>query len=264
MKAQRRQELKANSLLWQLQGLPEKIKEYQSQIALVVILIALAIVLVRYRMNAAEQRLIDAQAAMGIANDDLQNLRNTVAFGQTDPEIVMKTRESAYADGLEQADAAFQKLPDSMSAMKAQALLDKGDFNFEMANFPALPGAATRPSLRPAESTDTLLNSAAEAYGQVLQSFPDQKFAVVSARFGLAAVNENRAAWADAKTQYQAILDSDAEQPFKDIAKQRLDLIPQLSQPVTMGLQAATKESVEIGPPMPALQTVTTQPSNKK
>jgi tetratricopeptide (TPR) repeat protein len=265
MKAQRRHELKSNSLIWTLQGLPEQIKKYQSRIALVMVLVALAIVLVRYRITAAEQRLVDAQAAMGIATDDLARLRNSVYYRGTDLDTVMKTREAAYSDGLEQADAAFQKASDSRPAMKAQALLDKGDFNFEMANFPELPGATTQASLRPAESQDSLLSGAADAYGQVIQNYPDQKFAVVAARFGLAAVNENRGAWDDAKTQYQAILDSDAEQAFKDVAKQRLDLLPQLSQPVTIGLQAATKESVGVEPmPIPALRAVTTQPSTKK
>jgi hypothetical protein len=256
MKAQRRQELKANSLLWHLQGLPELIKKYQSQIALVAVLIALAVVLVRYRMTAAEQRLLDAQAAMAIATEDLSRLKNLAAYRDEDLDGIMKAREEAYADGLQQADTAFQKAPDSEGAMKAHALLDKGDLNFEMANFPELPGAATRPALRPAESEDTLLNGAAEAYNQVIQDYPTQKFAAVAARFGLAAVNENRAAWDDARKQYQAILDSDAEQGFKDLAKERLALLSQLSQPVTIDLQAATQPTVGLG--------ATTLPTTRK
>jgi hypothetical protein len=261
MKAQRRQELKANSLLWHIQGLPEQIKKYQSQIALVLLLIALAIVLIRYRMNAAEQRLYDAQAAMAIAGEDLTRLRSLQAFGLGDLENLMKAREEAFEDGLQQADTAFQKAPDSQAAMKAQALLDKGDLNFEMANFPELPGASTRPALRPAESEDTLLSGAADAYSQVINGYADQKFAVAASRFGLAAVSENRGNWDDAKKQYQAILDSDADQPFKDMANQRMALLPQLSQPVTVDLQAATQP---LGPVIPTTMPAVPLPTTRK
>lgn len=251
MKAQRRQELKSNSLLWTLQGLPEQIKKYQSQIALVMVLIALAIVLVRYRINAAAQRTYDAQQAMGIATEDLTQLSRLNFYEGDDMEGFAKAREEKFADGLQQADTAFQKAPDSMAAMKAQALLYKGDLNFRMANFPALPGSDTRPSLLPSESQDTLLSGATDAYQQVLQTYPDQKFAVVAAHFGLAAIDENKGNWDDAKTQYQAILTGDAEQAFKDAAKQRIDLLPQLSQPVTVDLQATTQPSI-FGPELPS------------
>jgi hypothetical protein len=245
MKAQRRQELKANSLLWHIQGLPEQIKKYQSQIALVFLLIALAIVLIRYRMNAATQRLYDAQAAMAISTDDLDNLRRlqVYAFSPDQMDRLMKAREEAFADGLQQADTVFQKAPDSQPAMKAQALLAKGDLNFEMANFAPLPGAATRPELRPAESDESLLTAAAEAFSQVIDNYPDQKFAVAHARLGLAAVNENRGNWDDAKKQYQAIIDSDADQGFKYLAAKRIALLAQISQPVMIDLQAAGQSS---------------------
>jgi hypothetical protein len=259
MKAQRRQELKANSLLWHIQGLPEQIKKYQSQIALVFLLIALAIVLIRYRMNAAEQRVYDSQAAMALSTEDLTNLRNIDVqwMGQPDLDKIMKAREEAFSDGLQQADTAFQKAPESMAAMRAQALLHKGDLNFEMANFPELPGAATQPALRPAETEDTLLNGASDAYSQVITSFADQKFAVAAARLGLAAVDENRGNWDDAKKQYQAIVDSDADQGFKDLANQRIGLLPQLSQPIMVGLQATTQTS--IGPTPPTIAVPTTR-----
>ncbi len=186
MKAERRHELKANSLSQSLLLFPEKIKQYQSQIALVLVLIALAVVLIRYRMNAAEQRLFDAQTSLSLASDNLQHLENSPSGA--DPQILMKSREDVYAEGLQQADDAFQKAPDSQLVLKAQALVLKGDLNFNMANFPELPGAATQPSLRPSESEDTLLTNASDAYNQVLQNYASEKFAVTAAHFGLAAV----------------------------------------------------------------------------
>lgn len=251
MKAQRRHELKANSLIWHLQGLPEKIKEYQSQIALGLVVIALAVLMVRYRINAAQQRLAEAYQGLNIASDDLQRLKQF--YPSANSAELMAHRAGYYAEGLQEADQAFQKAPDNLPMLKAEALLDKGDINFEMANSPELPGAASQPALRPAESDDSLLASAHDAYAQVLHDFADQKFAVTAAHFGLAAVAEDRAAsdasqWDAAKAEYQAIVDSDAEPAFKAAASQRLQILPQLQRPAAVGLSVLTG----IGPAAPA------------
>ncbi len=258
MKAERRHELKTNSLMQRLRLFPQFVSQYQSQIALVSVLIALAIVLVRYRMSSAEQRLTEARQSLSIASDDLQRLENPMRG--TDALMFMKAREDSYSEGLQQADEALQKAPDSQPALKAQALILKGDFNFNMANFPELPGAATQPSLRPAESEESLLSNASDAYTEVIQKYAGERFAVTAAHFGLAAVAENRGAWDAAKAQYQAILDSDAEAPYKTLANMRLGLLGQLEQPAAVDLSAAAPAPAET----PATQPMTaTQPSSR-
>jgi tetratricopeptide (TPR) repeat protein len=240
MKAERRHELKRNSLTQGLGSIPETLKQYQSQIALVVVLIALAIVLVQYRWSSAEQRLADAKTSLAIASDDLQRLENMAPQPGTDMSIVMKQREELYSEGLQQADEALQKAPSSQTVLKARALVLKGDLNFNMANFPELPGAATQPTLRPEESDETLLSNAADAYNEVLQNYVGEKFAVTAAHFGLAAVAENRGEWDAAKAQYQAVLDGDAETGYKDIATMRVGMLAQLRQKVAVDLPANT------------------------
>jgi hypothetical protein len=241
MKAERRRELKANALIWHLQGLPEQIKKYQSQISLVVIVVALAIILIQYRIRTAQERLLAAQSAVSLAADDLSQLRNMLVPGNGDPLIFMKQRDELYFDGVQHADDALQKGPDNQPLLKAHALLTKGDLNFEIANFPQMPGASTQPALRPSESTDDLLSGAADAYSQALQSYGDIPSIAVSARFGLAAVAEDRAQWDEARNQYQGILSSDATQAYKDYAKQRLDILPQLERPAAMDLGATSQ-----------------------
>jgi len=256
MKAQRRHELKANSLIWTLQGLPDTINKYQSQIALALVLIALAILMVRYRMNTAQERLNAAQQSLGAAADDLTRLKNLQFGNGGDGVQFMKAREEYYSDGLQEAEEALQKSPDSQDALKAEALLNQGDLNFEMANAPELAGAATQPALRPAEPDDTLLSNAYDAYSQVIQNYASQKFAVTAAHFGLGAVAEDRAAaaggadasqWDAARSQYQAVLDSDADAAFKTIASSRIALIPRLSKPAAIGWSAAT-QPIQMGP----------------
>jgi hypothetical protein len=267
MKAQRRHELKANSLIWTLQGLPQTIKKYQSQIALALILIALIIVMVNYRIRVAQERLIDAQRSLSAAGEELQRMQES-HFNPFSQNIsgsdYMKIVQEYYFDGLQHAEDALDKTSDSQSAMKAEALLDKGDLNFQLANMPDLPGAATQPALRPSETTENLLNNAYDAYMQILQSYPNEKVPVISAHFGLAAVAENRAAaskdasqWDAAKTQYQAIIDSDAAQPYKVMATFRLNLLPRLSKPVMTGFIATSQ-------PAPLVRQGSAAPSTRK
>jgi hypothetical protein len=249
MKAQRRRELKANSLIWTLQGLPETIKKYQSQVSLGVVVIALAVVLIQYRIRTGQERLDAARISLGNAADDLQHLRTMVFDPEIDGQTFMRQREGLFSDGLQQVDTVLQKAPDGEVQMKAQALLDKGDLNFEMANFPELDGAATQPALRPAEPRETLLSNATDAYSQALGEYAGQKPVATAAHFGLAAVAEDRAAggdpsqWDAALAQYQAVINGDAEQPFKVLAKQRLELLKQLELPATVDLPATTREA---------------------
>jgi hypothetical protein len=249
MKAQRRRELKVNSLIWTLQGLPQTIKKYQSQVSLGLVLIALAIVLIQYRIRTGQERLEAARTSLGNAADDLQRLRTMGFDPESDGQTFMRQREGIFSDGLQQVDTVLQKTPDGEVQMKAQALLDKGDLNFEMANFPELTGAATQPALRPAESPDTLLSNASDAYSQAMRDYARQRPVVTAAHFGLAAVAEDRAAggdpsqWDAARAQYQAVIDGDAEQPFKVLAKQRLELLPQLQLPATIDLSTTTRAS---------------------
>jgi tetratricopeptide (TPR) repeat protein len=261
MKAERRRELKVNSLVWHLQGLPQTIKKYQSQILLVLTLIALVIILINNRIRAARERIESARQSVSIAGEDLQQLKNRlIPAPGADLSNLMKAREDAFSEGLQQVELALQKAPESEAALRAQALLYKGDLNFQMANFPVLPGADTQPSLRPVESEDDLLNNATDAYNQVIQHYPNDQFSTTAAHFGLAAIAENRAAagdtsqWYTASSEYQAILDSAAEKAFTDMAQDRLKLLAQLRQPIVFDLPPPTNS--------PSSQPTTT-PSKK-
>jgi hypothetical protein len=67
--------------------------------------------------------------------------------------------------------------------------------------------------------------------------------AVVSARFGLAAVAENRGEWDKAREHYQKVVDDGAvPQPFKDQAAARVKALEKISKPVLLG-GPATKEA---------------------
>jgi hypothetical protein len=258
MKAERRHELKDNSLAATLFNLPEIGKKYGSRIALGIILLGLIVFWVRYRMSTNEEHLDKARHSLADAKLDLQRLKN-LASGQPGQEsAVAQQRQIWYADALTDADNAIASAGNQDLQLKAQALICKGDANFNLANLPDLPGAATQPSLQTQPDKTELLGEAEEAYKQVLLDFPQQHFESMAAHFGLAAIAENRAAlgidpstdqWNEAHLQYQAILDDDSvTPPFKDYALYRQQLIPQLQQPALIGVSPTAVTRPTLGP----------------
>jgi hypothetical protein len=237
MKAQRRHELKENSLIRSLKQLPGASQQYGSRIALGIILVAVIVLVIRSRMNAAAERLSAAQQNLNQVGQDLFQLQMSLSPRAGQELQLAQDRQALYSDGIKLADDALDKAGSKEMHLKAQALLYKGDLNFQLANLPALPGAATQPSLQPDQKPAELLDSAEAAYSQVLSDCADDIFAVTSAHFGLAAIAENRAVtdpaqWDIARQQYQAIIDSNAAQAFRALAGLRLNLLAQLQQPV--------------------------------
>jgi len=76
MKAQRRHELKENSLIRSLKQLPSASQQYGSRIALGIVLVAIIIVVIRSRMNAAADRVNMAQQSLNQAGSDLFQLKD--------------------------------------------------------------------------------------------------------------------------------------------------------------------------------------------
>jgi hypothetical protein len=242
MKAERRHELKQNSLVKKLEDLP-RYKQWGTRAMLGVILLAMLIFGWRYRQSAEAARVDSARDSLAAGQEALLRLKDTalqLAEG-TDPASVANLRMDSFADGINEVGDAITNAGDNNPMLVASALLCRGDLNFELANIPPLPGAATRPSLQPDQSEPDLLNAAADAYTKVLQDYPDDLPNVTQARFGLAAVAEDRAQsdpmnWDKAKSYFQAILDSAAPELFKDQARTQLALLPNLQKPLALDL----------------------------
>ena len=107
----------------------------------------------------------------------------------------------------------------------------------------------------------------------MLKDFAGNLPQVTAARFGLASVAEDQALgdasqWDKARGFYQAVLDSDASQPFKNLAQERIGMLKDLQKPLAMNLlpdmtSLATTEPSVAGPmgptTMPAPATVPAQ-----
>ncbi|MGD1275979.1 MAG: hypothetical protein ABR964_01995 [Tepidisphaeraceae bacterium] len=259
MKTQRRHELKQNALAMMLWGIPEIWRKYGTRIMLGLILLALVAVWIRYRINQGQEKMAIAQQSLSEAEQSLGRLERLLVAGPGEEAAVAQQRQLWYSDGIRLADDALDKSGDQQQQLKAQAMLCKGDLNFEMANLPDLRGAATQPSLRPEPSKSELLSNAEDAYQRVTQDYPQQAFEVMAAHFGLAAVAEDRAAegggtdssqWDRARQEYEVVIDDAATpRPFKELAANRLKLLGLIQQPALTNVPPATQNSVPTSMP---------------
>lgn len=223
MKAERRHELKTNSLAKSLEGLPQYWREYGSRVLLVVLVAAITFLLVRYwnDKKAREQETIST--SLETAHTALRELERAPL------ELAGGAPASAIAEERErltqQVDTALAGLVSATKDPKvlSNAYLARGDLYWTLANFPALPGSETQPSLD-VPNRDGVLEQARSWYQKVIDqgnaaTLDDQFYA----RVGLAAVAENLRQWDKARDQYNAIANSGSMTPsYKQYATERL------------------------------------------
>lgn len=268
MKAERRHELKSNTLATKLVTLPDTGKKFAGRFVFVLALVAVAVFLIVNRITTAnndkDQRGKDLALARALI-DQLRQPPNPYFEGIAPAGIAGTAKE---------ARDMVQTLIDTSTDKKllAEAWVAKGDLAWILGNnywkrdgSPMLDAATSQPAMRPKEDRETLLKEAGDAYREVLDKYQDEPLARISAQFGAAAIAENRGAvsqkagdWNRATDLYQAILqDKDAPQAMKDQAKYRLDLLPQVRKPVVIGIAekplAPVTKPFDFGPLGPQL-----------
>jgi len=248
MKSERRHELQTNTLADSLAHLPDFWNKHGTKILMVLVAIALFVVLLRYRISSARQATISA-------GDELATARQLVGeigtLYRPDVEAYATARTQYITDATAAIDHVLATADDPK--VIAEATLARGDLNWVLANQPKLPGATTRESLNLKDDSATYLTKAEEAYQQILKSYPQQKNTVVAAKFGLAAIAENRANWDEAAKQYDSIVnDKDAVKVFQDQARARQETLKDIKQPVYIAgpstASSMTRNFVEVEP----------------
>jgi len=267
MKSQRRHELKTNTLAQALTDLPNTGRRYIGPVLVAAIVALLVVLLVRYRIDSSRRAARESAEALAEARQSIVELRSLPWWRAQNQEQIANQRKTIASGALAAIDRAFTDSKDRK--VKAEALVARGDLNYQLANFPALPILTTRPSLGPDQDTKTLLDQAADAYQDVIDHYADQKEAVITARFGMAAIAENRGDWDTAKKYYTAIKDSsDASKAMQDQADNRIKLTAKLAEPIYLApaTAPATNESAAITLPttMPAPAIATTQPATTR
>lgn len=236
MKAERRHELKTNTLAKGLEGLPEAGRRYGSRALLGLIAVLLVAVLVRFWVTRSRDAARDAAVGLDNARRLIDQMPTLAAVGVSQPdraEAVAQQRDQVVQNVGQMVETALDKSSDPK--IRAAAFIARGDLNWQLANFPELPGATTRPALM-LPPRETFLKAAEEAYQTVVNNpggAPPES--VVFARLGLGAVAENRQQWDEAQKQYQAINDSETlPQPLRQLAADELSRLAEIRQPLVL------------------------------
>jgi hypothetical protein len=263
MKSERRHELKTNSLAKGVTSLPALAQQYGSRVLLGVILCLLAYILVYRYTTGKSQRAVVAAENLANARIAMSSLRSP-SFRLPPAELAQFRDQAA-----KEADAAIRDALANAEdpKLKAEILIARGDLNWQLANYPALPSASIiSPAGHSEKSPEEYLKAAEESYREVLSPpLNEDHQAVTTARFGLAAIAENRHQWVEARKDYQQIIDDPATpDAFKTVATIRLDLTKKLATPAFLGgpSKAETLPSTPLGPFLPPSTTApSTQPA---
>jgi hypothetical protein len=233
MKAERRHQLQNNTLAKVITGAPNWWQDAGGKMLAAAVVLLLIVLLVRYRISSNHAAQAKAADNLATARSLIEQIHQLSLY-QSAPVQEIAVRRKTYMNDANNAIAEAMRLSDDRK-VQAEALVAKGDLNWTLASQPVLPGAATQPSLQLGKDPKELKNLAAESYEAVLNNYGDLKYASVAARFGLAAIAEDRAEWDGARAQYEKIkaeaLDGGA---FAAQASARLRLLDLIRQPVIL------------------------------
>jgi hypothetical protein len=274
MKAERRHELKRNWLAGALVDLPGFLREYGSRILLAVLFVALVIVLVYQYTTGRVVQDERSREALTSARESVDRVRQMVdqlaqmPFLVVPSDAIAKFRDEHINDAQKAIQVALQA---NDSSVKADAEVVSGDLDYLRAAIPPLPGSDTRPSLNNYgdRGREDLLRSAEDAYTRVISApLNANKEALRNARFGLAAIAEDRSQWDKAKDFYEQIInDSSTPSIFKETAREREGNLTTLQKPI-LAASPASAPSPFLGPDLMSLlatqpSIATTQPSTQ-
>jgi tetratricopeptide (TPR) repeat protein len=253
MKTERRHELKTNSLARWLEEIPELFRRHGNKILLGITFICLAVILVRYRTQQAEDDRNTASTNLNAAEAAIDDLTVSSMRVLGDQGLMAQARDNDVQEAESGLEIALRMAPDSQ--MKAEAYLARGNLNWSLANYPALPAAATQPALAMKKTSDEYLTAAQSAYSEVLiDPLSENHHALTGARLGLAAIAENRGDWDTANHYYQQVSDDPATDPtFKEYAQARAKTLDSLKHPVLLanGVQELPQPEPMLGPVAP-------------
>jgi len=261
MKAERRHQLKTNTLDQVLTGAPDVGRKYGGMLLLIVLAAAAAYLLVRYRINAAR----DAERT---ATENLTAARMSISqLGQLNMIPIPGAQKVEYRkQWSDEARGAIDNVMQTANEPRllAEALLAKGDLSWALAQLEEPAEAATRPSLKFEATPKQLLGEAEAAYDQVRTQYGNQHAAVIAANFGLAAVYENLGDWEKAKARYKAIIDDPtATEAYKTQADIRLAKAADWAKPVLL-VPTTQAAAIEASPATAPTTRPATAPTTTK
>ena len=211
--------------------------KYGTRLLLAVTLIVLAVAIVRYRIVSNERRVVEAQNALSRARTELETLQQTLLTPSPgDPEPIAMRRDQLFAQIISELGEVLADTGDGQPVLRAEHYATRGDLFWTLANSPTFPQATTRPALAMKASVADLLANAESDYRQVVDNYPKQVIAWITAEIGLAAIAENRHNWDEAAKRYHEIVERpDLSEGYRDMALQHIDYLSRIQKPVQIG-----------------------------
>ena len=257
MKSERRHELKTNTLASGIGNLPMFWRLHGNKVLLGVVAVMAVIVFFRFQMKAAAEKQEQATEAYTAAIGGIRNLQSLPQSG--DPKMIADNRAKLQ----EEVDRAISQVLDDADsdAMRADALIARGDMFWTLAHMPGATSAGTQPSGKSDLQRTDALEKAKKAYEAASKMGGARPLAIATAWLGLAAIAEEQKQWDVAKGAYDSLINnSAAPQPFKDEAKIRLDDLSKIQKPILMGKPATlpaptTAPALDLGPVGPPAPT---------
>ena len=232
MESQRRRKVvNLDAVAGQGNAFSEFLKKWGNTALTILLIGALIWLGIQWRAKRAAENRMAVMADLTTARTYVQVLENENPGAPAD--YLAHSRSVAAAQAADAISLVLNTGDDPK--LKAEALVVQGDLNWQLANFPPLPGAATQPALVPPMTSEQYLNRAADSYQQVLSNsdYASEHEALTAARFGLAAVAENRHQWDEARKQLQAVIDDpDAIASLRDQARVQLANLANIQTPL--------------------------------
>jgi hypothetical protein len=254
MESERRHELETNSLAVWLYQAPDLLRRHANKILIALAAIALLVLLLQYRARVAEQRAVAIRDSLTAAWSGIRQLPG-LAAREMDGEQFVSLRDSIEREATTSLDLVLKDADSGNRPLQAQALLAKGQLYWELSRLPEPVGATTRPALLEGRGSDESLKLSADAYQRVLAQFSDLYEPKINATFSLAAIAETQGDLAAAQKHYESLAnDEQAMALHRDIARQRIALLPQIEKPLLLG-QPSTRPADDATPPPPQAAT---------
>ena len=239
MKAERRHELQTNSLaLWLRWRLPQIWQQHGTKILLGLILVALMILVIRWRLNAPKLAYTRAEQALSQADQIMIRIRSGDTAHETDALKLVKSGQlpALVKNALDESDKPL---------IQARSYNLLGDYYYSLAIRRISPDDATT---RPFQTdvSDKVLQQAKENYDKALEVKTDQPDLSARAHIGLGVIAISRAfqlsvekqkwdneQWRIAREQFEAVAnDTKAPMVFQEYAKGYLRAIKEAQNPV--------------------------------
>ena len=255
MKAKRRHELQQNELAKVIKKAPTFWEDWGSRALALAIAVLIVVILVRYRINSNRQAAAAAVGNLAAARTAIEELAHMAMAPPTAPAPAIASERRQFFNDANNAITDAMRESDDRK-IQAEALVAKGDLYFTMASLPPIEGAATQPMLMSKDPKE-LLSGAHEAYTSVVENYADQAFAKIAARFGLAALAENKGDFDAAKTQYEKLAGETNDWPaYQHAAAVRLNALVDLRKPVRIAQPATIPVGVAAPPTAAAPTTI--------